>query len=106
MAHQLNCRLLLRNSDILHKLALGLVARNLHYGDGRHARQIHIRCTATASRMSLDQVALLDKSLAALALLDIRHLDLRGDTRPTCHLLDIFVHLLLVAQRQTIAIFI
>lgn len=59
MIHQLHCGLLFRNLDVFHKLLFGLVARDFHDGDGRNARQIHIRRTAAACRMSLYQIALL-----------------------------------------------
>lgn len=59
MIHQLHGSLLFRNLDVFHKLLFGLVARDFHDGDGRNARQIHIRRTAAACRMSLYQIALL-----------------------------------------------
>ena len=61
MAHQLQGGLLLGDLDVLHKLPFGLVARNLHDGDGRDSRQVHIRCAAAPRRVGLHQVALLDQ---------------------------------------------
>ena len=61
MIHQLHCGLLFRNLDVFHKLLFGLVARDLHDGDGRDPRQIHVRCAATACRVGLHQIALLDQ---------------------------------------------
>lgn len=53
---------LAETTGLLVLLTLGiqvLVARDFHDGDGRNARQIHIRRTAAACRMSLYQIALL-----------------------------------------------
>ena len=41
---QLQGGLLLGDLDVLHELPFGLVARDLHDGDGRDPRQIHVRC--------------------------------------------------------------
>ena len=104
MVHQLQGGLLLGDLDVLHKLPFGLVARNLHDGDGRDSRQIHVRCAATTCRVGLHQVALLDQPALLLAILDVGDLDLLRDARLARNLLDEVVHLLFVSPRQPVVV--
>ena len=104
MAHQLQGGLLLGDLDVLHKLPFGLVARNLHDGDGRDSRQIHVRCAAAPRRVGLHQVALLDQPALLFAILDVGDLDLLRDARLARNLLDEVVHLLLVGSRQPVVV--
>ena len=71
MIHQLHGGLLFRNFDVFHKLLFGFVARDFHDGDGRNARQIHIRRTAAACRMGLYQVAFIDQMHLLFPILDV-----------------------------------
>lgn len=84
MAHQLQGGLLLGDLDVLHELPFGLVARDLHDGDGRDPRQVHVRCAAAACRVGLHQVALLDQPALLFAILDVGDLDLLCDARLAC----------------------
>lgn len=104
MAHQLQGGLLLGDLDILHELPFGLVARDLHDGDGRDPRQIHVRCAAAACRVGLHQVALLDQPALLFAILDVGDFDLLHDARLARNLLDEVVHLLLVGSRQPVVV--
>lgn len=104
MAHQLQGGLLLGDLDVFHELPFGLVARDLHDGDGRDSRQVHIRCAAAPCRVGLHQVALLDQPTLLLAILDVGDLDLLRDARLACNLLDEVVHLLLVGSRQPVVV--
>lgn len=104
VAHQLQGGLLLGDLDVLHELPFGLVARDLHDGDGRDSRQIHVRCAAAACRVGLHQVALLDQPALLFAILDVGDLDLLRDARLTCNLLDEVVHLLFVGSRQPVVV--
>lgn len=104
MAHQLQGGLLLGDLDVLHELPFGLVARNLHDGDGRDPRQIHVRRAAAPCRVGLHQVALLDQPTLLLAILDVGDLDLLRDARLARNLLDEVVHLLFVGSRQPVVV--
>ena len=104
MAHQLQGGLLFGDLDVLHELPFGLVARDLHDGDGRDPRQVHVRCAAAACRVGLHQVALLDQPALLFAILDVGDLDLLRDARLARNLLDEVVHLLLVGSRQPVVV--
>ena len=104
MAHQLQGGLLFGDLDVLHELPFGLVARDLHDGDGRDPRQIHVRCAATACRVGLHQIALLDQPALLFAILDVGDLDFLRDARLACNLLDEVVHLLFVSPWQSVVI--
>ena len=104
MAHQLQGGLLFGDLDVLHELPFGLVARDLHDGDGRDPRQIHVRCAAAACRVGLHQVALLDQPALLFAILDVGDLDFLRDARLACNLLDEVVHLLFVSPWQSVVI--
>lgn len=104
VAHQLQGGLLLGDLDVLHELPFSLVARNLHDGDGRDPRQVHIRCAATACCVGLHQVAFLDQPTLLFAILDVGDLDLLRDARLACNLLDEVVHLLFVGSRQPVVV--
>ncbi len=104
MAHQLQSGLLLGDLDVFHELPFGLVARDLHDGDGRDPRQIHVRCAAAACRVGLHQVTLLDQPALLFAILNVGDLDLLRDARLACNLLDEVVHLLLVSPRQPVVV--
>lgn len=104
MVHQLQGGLLLGDLDVLHELPFGLVARDLHDGDGRDPRQIHVRCAAAACRVGLHQVTLLDQPALLFAILNVGDLDLLRDARLACNLLDEVVHLLLVSPRQPVVV--
>lgn len=104
MAHQLQGGLLLGDLDVLHELPFGLVARDLHDGDGRDPRQIHVRCAAAPCRVGLHQAALLDQPTLLLAILDVGDLDLLRDARLAHNLLDEVVYLLFVGSRQPVVV--
>lgn len=96
--------MLLGDLDILHKFPFGLVTRDLHDGDGRDPRQIHVRCAAAARRVGLHQVALLDQPALLFAILDVGDLDLLRDARLARNLLDEVVYLLFVGSRQPVVV--
>lgn len=71
MIHQLHCGLFFCNLDVFHKLLFGLVARDFHDGDGRNARQVHVRRAAAACRVGLYQVAFIDQMRLLFPILDV-----------------------------------
>ena len=60
MIQQLHSGLLFGNLDVFHELLFGLVTRDFHNGDGRNARQVHVRRTAPSRRVGLYQIAFFD----------------------------------------------
>lgn len=90
---------------VLHELPFGLVTRDLHDGDSRDPRQIHV-CRAAATRpVGLHQVALLDQTVFLFAILDVGDLDLLRDARLARNLLDEVGYFLFVTPRQPLSYF-